>query len=372
MGATPINTIGFDRNEVIEQGGRLAFVTAPAYGPGSVTAAPDSVKLTQGKDDFTLENAHLKATVTRGGAITSLVHKATGRQSLAGPANVFEMYVDTPTNWDAWDVEPQHLETRTQCPPAHSAAVKTNDRLRAELAFEQQCGTGSQIRYVVRLDAASRRVEIDCQVDWNESHKMLKVAVPVNARAMNATYEMQFHPVERPTHFNTSYDLARFEVPLHKWMDLSEYGFGVALLSESKYGASTFGQTMHLSLLRSPKAPDPIADMGTHRFSYAILPHADGWREAGVVAEGYRFNNPIRLITDAPTTNATTTNAAKTNAPTTDAAATGSASTGSAPRQRRLHRPSRPGRGDRPRTCDRGAGGVIRFERHAESGARHH
>jgi alpha-mannosidase len=124
---------------------------------------------------------------------------------------------------------------------------------------------------------------------------MLKAVFPVNVRAMNASYEMQFGSVERPTHFNTSYDLARYEVPGHRWSDLSEHGFGVALLSESKYGFSTFGNVMRLSLLRSPKSPDPNADMGRHRFAYAILPHAGDWRQGQVVAEGYRFNVPIRF-----------------------------------------------------------------------------
>jgi len=132
-------------------------------------------------------------------------------------------------------------------------------------------------------------------VDWHEDHKMLKAAFPVNVRAMNAAYEMQFGCIERPTHFNTTYDLARYEVPGHKWADMSEHGFGVALLSESKYGFSTFHDTMRISLLRSPKHPDPQADMGSHTFAYAIMPHAGSWQQAGVVAESYRFNVPVRF-----------------------------------------------------------------------------
>jgi len=116
-----------------------------------------------------------------------------------------------------------------------------------------------------------------------------------DVRALNATYEMQFGHVERPTHYNTSYDLARFEVPMHRWFDLGEHGFGVAILNDCKYGGSVFDNTMRLSLLRAPKSPDPACDMGAHRFAYAVMPHAGNWREAGVVAEGYRFNKPFRL-----------------------------------------------------------------------------
>ena len=151
------------------------------------------------------------------------------------------------------------------------------------------------MKQIIRLDASSNRLEFHCDVDWHEDHKFLKVAFPVNVRAMNATYEMQFGNVERPTHYNTMHDLARFEVPFHKWADLSEHGFGVAILSESKYGFATFDNVMRLSLLRSSKDPDQVADMGRQQFSYAIMPHAGGWREAGVVAEAAKFNAPLLL-----------------------------------------------------------------------------
>jgi alpha-mannosidase len=108
---------------------------------------------------------------------------------------------------------------------------------------------------------------------------------------------MPFGYAERPTHYSTSWDRARYEVPGHRWADLSEHGFGVALLSDSKYGWSCYGDELRLSLLRSTKSPDPEADMGRHEFAYALMPHAGGWREAGVVAEAARFNAPLRATT---------------------------------------------------------------------------
>jgi alpha-mannosidase len=105
---------------------------------------------------------------------------------------------------------------------------------------------------------------------------------------------MQFGYAERPTHFSTSYDRARYEVPGHRFADLSEHGFGVAVLTDSKYGYSCHDGDLRISLLRAPKLPDPDADMGRHEFAYAILPHSGGWRDAGVVAEGLRFNVPLR------------------------------------------------------------------------------
>jgi alpha-mannosidase len=241
--------------------------------------------------DVVLENGRLRACLASSGRVTSLLEKRSGREALAGDGNVFELYEDP---GDAWDVEPQHLETRKECAPAVKYRVTEENPLRATVEFEHVIGAKSRLVQQVRLEAGARRLEFHTTLEWRENHKMLKVAFPVGVRAMHATYEMQFGCVARPTHYNTPYDLAMYEVPAHKWADLSEHGFGVALLNDCKYGYSTFGNTLRLSLLRSPKSPDPVADMGRHEFSYALFPHAGGWQAAGVVGEAYRFNVPVR------------------------------------------------------------------------------
>ena len=299
QGDTPVNTAPYPRAQVVDHNGALLFVKCPALGPGAAADAPDSVKLTESKAGFVLENALIRATVARTGRVTSLVHKASGREALAGDANVFELYDDRPTNYDAWDVDPYHLETRKELPGADKCSVARQDPLRAELRFEHTLGKGSTMVQTIRLDAASPVLSFHTTVEWNESNVMLKVAFPVVAHAMNATYEMQFGHVQRPTHYNTPYDLARYEVPMHRWFDLSETGFGVAILNDCKYGGSTFGHTMRLSLLRAPKVPDPTCDIGSHAFAYALMPHAGTWQEAGVVAEAARFNHPIRFAAEA-------------------------------------------------------------------------
>ena len=293
--AVPVNTLPFARREVAAQpGGALVFVDAPAYGAGRVVAdAPDAVRVTREAGGVTLENAHLRAVLGADGSLVSLLEKSGGREAMSAPGNRLDLYDDHPTNYDAWDVDPFYLETRQPCPPASAWEVTTETPLRAEVVFERAVGAASHARQTVRLDAAARRLEFHLRVDWQETHRFLKVAFPVGVRAMNATYEMQFGCVERPTHHTNSFDLAKYEVPGHKWADLSEPGFGVALLSESKYGFSTLGDTMTLSLLRAPKYPDPQADVGRHEFAYAVMPHAGGWREAGVVAEAHRFNVPV-------------------------------------------------------------------------------
>jgi alpha-mannosidase len=294
-GATPVNTLPFSRKEVQDHPERGAvWIESAPYGVGRIAETAEAVSLTKlERGGWLVENSALRAEIMPDGSVLSLVHLASGREALSGPANLFEIYDDHPNETDAWDIDPFHLETRQQCAPAHAARVVRSDPLRVEIEFERRVGTGSSVRQILRLDAGARRLEFHTRVDWRESHRLLKVAFPVDVRAMNATYEMQFGVVERPTHFNTSYDLAKFEVPGHRFADLSEFGFGVALLSDCKYGYSTHQGVMRLSLLRAPTSPDPNADRGEHRFAYALYPHLGGYQESGVVAEARRFGVPV-------------------------------------------------------------------------------
>ena len=136
-------------------------------------------------------------------------------------------------------------------------------------------------------------------VDWQESNRLLKVAFPVTVRSPRATYEIQFGQVERPTHENTTWDEARFEVCAQQWADLSEPGYGVALLNDCKYGYDVHGNVLRLSLLRAPSWPDPVADRGAHRFTYALLPHRGDVAEGRVVEEARELNQPLRLVREA-------------------------------------------------------------------------
>jgi alpha-mannosidase len=303
--AAPVNTLPWPRREVArEPGGGLVIAEAPATGIGRVTdAAPpgEAVRLERTADGgAVLENAHLRAVVTAGGEVAALIDKATGRDALSSPGNRLELYDDRPTAWDAWDIDPFHLETRADCAPAAGIADALEDALRVEVAFERPVGERSHLRQVIRLDAGARRLEVHTTASWHEAHRLLKVAFPLAVHAHEATYETAFGAARRPTHFSTSHDLARFEVPGHRWGDLSEHGFGVALLTDSKYGYSAYGDTLRISLLRAPKHPDPTADMGEHCFAYAIRPHAGDWQDGGVVREARAFSAPLRWANAAP------------------------------------------------------------------------
>jgi alpha-mannosidase len=281
-----VNTVDVARREVVD--GQL--VEAAPFADARTVEAGDEVRV----DGLVLENAHLRVELGEDGNVLSVVDKATGRETLAAPGNLLELYEDRPVKFDAWDIDPAHLETRRACAPAESWQLVSNGPLRAEVAFDRKVGERSTLRQVVRLDAEARRVEFHTTVDWQEEHVLLKVCFPLEVHAPTATYEAPFGYAERPTHFSTSFDRARYEVPGHRFADLSEHGFGAALLTDSKYGYSCLGNELRISLLRSPKSPDPNADMGSHSFAYALYPHAGGWREGGVLAEAIRFNAPLR------------------------------------------------------------------------------
>lgn len=245
-----------------------------------------------------LENRHIRATLrTDSGELTSLVHKDTGREVIAPGAagNRFVLFEDAPNYWDAWDVDIFHLEkpldvsNRARC----RCDVVEEGPARVSVRFQHELTDKCRITQTVRLGVFSRRLDFVNHVDWHESRKILKTEFAFNLRSLYATYETQFGHIERPTHTNTSWDMAKFEVCGHRWADLSEYGFGVSLLNDSKYGYSTLGSTMRLSLLRAPKLPDPDADIGEHDFTFSVFPHSGCFQSAGTIREGANLNMPL-------------------------------------------------------------------------------
>uniref|UniRef100_A0AAX7UQ40 Alpha-mannosidase 2C1 n=1 Tax=Astatotilapia calliptera TaxID=8154 RepID=A0AAX7UQ40_ASTCA len=239
------------------------------------------------------------------GTLASLCLISANRESISDGClgNQFVMFDDVPLYWDAWDVMDYHLQTRKPVAevvqPVH---VVSPGGLRGSVSFTLRISDKSTITQEIIMDAMCPYIKFSTEVQWAESHKFLKVEFPVRVRSPNATYEIQFGHLQRPTHRNTSWDWAKFEVWGHKWADLSEHNFGVSLLNDCKYGYSVHKNTMTLSLLRAPKAPDATADMGIHHFTYAIMPHTRSFQEASVIQCAYNLNFPLRLIQCSPNT----------------------------------------------------------------------
>jgi alpha-mannosidase len=178
---------------------------------------------------------------------------------------------------------------------AEKVAVSAVDALRVVVSVTRKFSK-SVIEQDIIINADTRRIDFETRVNWNEAHKLLKVAFPVEVHSPKATYEIQYGHLERPTHYNTSWDMARFEVCAQKWADLSERDYGVALLNDCKYGHDIFGNTLRLSLLRAPSAPDPKADLGKHQFTYSLLPHSGDISTGKVIEEAYAVNVPLRTV----------------------------------------------------------------------------
>lgn len=288
-------------------GERCLVVPVPQAALGAVTVADlsDAPPLTRFrlKASNTLrriENDHLSVRFDAHGNISSIESLEDGSEFVAQGrlANVFQIFEDKPLFWSAWDIDPYTFEKPTDLIRSESFEVVERGPVRVAVQVVKRFGN-SVIRQRISLGPWSA-LFFETEVDWHEEDKLLKVAFPVNIHCPRATYEIQFGNVERPTHYNTTWDMARFEVCAQKWVDLSEGDQGVALINDCKYGHDIHDNVIRLSLLRAPKAPDPVCDMGTHRFTYALLPHFGPYNYAGVVPAAYAVNAPLRYVMMTP------------------------------------------------------------------------
>ncbi|KAG4092558.1 galactose mutarotase-like domain-containing protein [Neocallimastix lanati (nom. inval.)] len=265
-----------------------------------------SITYQESNQSYIMRNSYVTVTFDNIGRIISFIDNEINRELICEntKGNQFKIYEDTPLYWDAWYIEIYHLEKNSDIINGNVKIIE-NGPLRIALEVNIKISDISNIKQYIYLTPISKMVEFDTEVEWHESHKFLKVEFSVDILCDTATYETAFGFVKRPTHYNTSWDMAKFEVCGHKFADLSEYGYGVSLLNNCKYGYAIHEKTMRLSLLRSPKAPDDNCDMGIQKFRYALLPHIGSFNESSVVEEGYRFNVPLipRYIEDLEISN---------------------------------------------------------------------
>ncbi|RPI95197.1 MAG: alpha-mannosidase [Chloroflexi bacterium] len=240
-----------------------------------------------------LENDFLRVDFNPAGDITRIFDKQANREVLAPNAvgNQFQAFEDRPKSWDAWDVEIFYDDKLWLAEPASSIRMVEQGELRQTIEIKRQI-LNSRYTQRISLSHNSPRLDFDTHIEWIERHILLKVAFPVDVLASQATYEIQWGNVQRPTHRNTSWDWARFETCAHKWADLSEGDYGVSLLNDCKYGHDIHDNVMRITLLRSPTMPDPTADFGEHQFKYSLYPHAGGWDEE-TQREAYLLNDPV-------------------------------------------------------------------------------
>ncbi|MCL6614637.1 MAG: alpha-mannosidase, partial [Firmicutes bacterium] len=239
-----------------------------------------------------LENEVLRLELNARGEITSILEKETGRELAAGACNAFRMYKDVPSQFDAWDIDRQYELTPIELPEEAEIEVVATGPLVAILRVRRRLHE-SCLTQEIWLRRGSRRVDFRTVVDWRESHKLLKVAFPVTIHAAQALHEIQFGHIARPTHRSRPFDADRFEVVNHKWTALVEEGRGFAVLNDCKYGVNVLGNTINLTLLRSPLAPDMTADKGRQEFTYAFYAWNGPFVESRVIQEAYALNCPV-------------------------------------------------------------------------------
>lgn len=229
------------------------------------------------------------------GHITSIYDKQNSWEVLADVGNVLTIYEDKPMKYDAWDIEIFHIQKHQPVTSIESIELTEIGELLAEVTFKWRFNN-SQIKQKMRVYTANRRIDFITEVVWNDYNKLLKTIFPVNIRATEATYDIQFGNVKRSTTWNTSWDYAKFESVAHQWADLSEFGYGVAILNDCKYGHSIRENIIQLTLIKSAISPDAKADQGEHQFIYSLFPHTDSWQSAAVVPEAWSLNDPLRIF----------------------------------------------------------------------------
>ncbi len=285
-----ISLPGFDPDQMIK-------VEAPSCGY-TVIAAPE--KQAPARQPFTgsMENEMLMVQISNQGTILSIYDKQAEREILAAESNVLKLWEDEPNNWAAWDINHFYRDTVPALPNEvillkEESFVISETHCKAVFVIKQG---KSNIRQTIELRQSEKLLRISHEVDWKEHHKMLRVHFYPAIQANEATYEIQLGVVKRPTRLNTSWEKALFEVPAHRFADLSEPDYGVALINDCKYGYRIVEGEMELNLLRSPADVDPEADIHQHIYSYAFYPHPGCYEQSDVTMVAHSFNSPLKVV----------------------------------------------------------------------------
>jgi alpha-mannosidase len=241
-----------------------------------------------------LENNYLIVELDEQGCISRIYDKEVQRDVLKGQANQLRMWEDLPNNWGAWDVNHFYRETDPEMPVLTERTLIEDSPLVKRI---KQCFTvgNSTITQIISLKSQSKLIQIDNEVDWKEKHKMLRVAIESNLHSLHSNAEVQFGLVQRPTHQNTSWDSAKYEILAHRFIDLSQPDYGLAVMKDCKYGHSVPGGTIEINLLRSPADVDPEADIHVHHFTYAYYPHIGDLEKSDTLQKAHNLNAPLLI-----------------------------------------------------------------------------
>ena len=298
--------------EIFDEAGQGVPVQSEIYGPLVRIKIPpfSSVTLRKGErkiektpnissKPLILENDFIRYEFTDLGTIKRAYDKQVQKEILLQekPGNVLSLYEDRPANWDAWDIDIYYENQLLENARVVKQEWLCDGPVRQGINQELRIGN-SKINQKIYLAANSKRLDFEIEVDWQETHKMLRVAFPVDVFSDTATFEIQYGFLKRNTHRNTSWDMAKFEVVGHRFADLSDKEYGIALLNDCKYGYKILDNVIDLNLLRATTMPDPFADKGLHSFTYSFFPHACEMTESDVLSEAMQLNQPPACFDD--------------------------------------------------------------------------
>jgi len=242
-----------------------------------------------------LENDFIRIRIGKRGEICSIHDKEIDREVLTGAANNLQLWEDLPNNWGAWDINHFYRETKPQQAILMSSQILDNNPFKASIKQNLKIGS-STVEQIISIYRSSRLIKIWNRVDWKEKHKMLRVCSEPDLVSSEVSCEIQFGLVKRSTIRNTSWEKAKFEVPAHRFVDLSETDYGFAIFNDCKYGHFLDDKVLDLCLLRSPMDTDPKADMHIHEFSFAYYPHTGNLENSDTLQEAHDFNNPLLIV----------------------------------------------------------------------------
>lgn len=320
-GVTVFNTLGFARSDVVRLGQLSAQALEDGAGrryPVQQTAAGAvaylenlpakgyvTLRRAEGqapspflrRDDFHLETPYYSVTLDSKGRFASLFDKEHDRELMKPGTlgNLLRVYEDKPIYYDNWDIDRYYTEKYYDVEDLHALAWTEDGPVQTTLELCYGF-CGCTLRQRIHFYANTRRIDFETVVDWKLHQHLLKAEFPLDIHTDEATFDVQFGNVTRKVHANTSWDKARFESCGQKWMDYSEGHYGVSLLNDCKYGHSVLEGVVALTLIKSGVEPNPNADVETHRFTYALYPHGETWKQAGTVRESYKLNQPAYVL----------------------------------------------------------------------------
>jgi alpha-mannosidase len=298
------STVAQENKQWLHDSRAAIWADVPALGVTGISGtdraavgADIAVSVVEQQSVIVVANEFIRVTIDEDGLLSSVFDLRANREVVkAGHrANVLELSADHPVEYDAWDLDDYYAKSTQELIAVDSIEVLDSGPLVATVAVTRTFGASQIVQQIV-IRAGSARIDVVNDVSWYEDEKVLKVAMPVDVHADTAACDIQFGHVHRPTHASTSWDAAKFEVCAHRWVDVSEADYGVALLNDSKYGHDVHRGALRLTLLRASNYPDPDADRGEHHFTYALLPHLRALAQSDVIAEAARLNQPVVAI----------------------------------------------------------------------------